>query len=72
MCNDFNYIIYNKDGKFFWSKADQGLILSSYYYGYIITQVLNKFHIVKIRLILLKNDCFSILAVYCRFDLADA
>lgn len=28
-----------QDGKFIWSKADQGLILSAYFYGYLLTQV---------------------------------
>ena len=29
------------DGPFAWSKAVQGFILSSYFYGYILTQVLS-------------------------------
>ena len=32
-------IVYFKDGPFAWSKSTQGFILSSYFYGYIITQV---------------------------------
>ena len=28
------------DGPFKWNKKDQGLVLSSYFYGYLITQVL--------------------------------
>lgn len=30
------------DGPFEWNKKDQGLILSSYFYGYLIIQVLFK------------------------------
>ncbi len=30
------------NGEFTWSKSVQGLVLSSYFYGYIITQVLNE------------------------------
>jgi hypothetical protein len=29
------------DGKFIWDKKTQGLIMSSYFYGYITTQVTN-------------------------------
>ena len=29
----------SSDGEFTWSKSVQGLILSSYFYGYMITQV---------------------------------
>ena len=30
---------HDKDGEFVWNKGVQGLVLASYFYGYIITQV---------------------------------
>lgn len=35
----FLKIFKSKDGPFLWTKKDQGLILSTFFYGYIITQV---------------------------------
>ena len=30
------------NGEFFWDKKQQGIILSAFFYGYILTQVINK------------------------------
>lgn len=31
----------DQDGEFVWSSVTQGYILSSFFYGYVITQVIN-------------------------------
>ena len=41
--NCLKHEIYSKDGPFAWDKKIQGLILSSYFYGYLTTQVFNPY-----------------------------